>query len=56
MVRLVLCLILFVAGTISSEVTEDVLFDEIPLEVNDVDEISPLNSMAEQQNYFCQIA
>lgn len=47
MVKLVLCLILFVAGTIRSEVSEDVLIDEVPVEPEYVDDISPLNSMVE---------
>lgn len=48
MVKVVLCLILVVfavAGSIRSEVLEDVLIDEVPV---DVDGISPLNSMADK--------
>lgn len=44
MVKLILCLLLFVVGTIRSEVFEDVLIDE----VENVDEISPLNSTVDK--------
>lgn len=35
MVSLVLCLILFVAGTIRAEVPEEVSYNELPVEVDD---------------------
>lgn len=47
MVKLVLCLILFVAGTVRSEVSEDYLIDELPAEPENVDDVSLLNSMLE---------
>lgn len=49
MVKLVLCLVLFVAGTIRSEVSEDVLIDEVPVEAGNFDDVSPLNSMVEKK-------
>lgn len=48
MVKLVLCLILFVAGVIRSEVSEDVVIDEFPIESDNIDEIDPLNSTVDE--------
>lgn len=52
MVKLVLCLILFVCGTIRSEVSEDVLIDDVPMEPVNVDESSPLNSMIDNKQFL----